>query len=303
MSKLLKYIAYIALFVFSFLLFLYWTFPYNILKDRIISGIEGSLGGNMMVSVKELSPYWFTGVSISGLKVKSAGGGPGAELVTFDEMQVRVSVLSALFGSPRVKFNLDTGKGEISGVVRRGEGEMDVDVDIDNLDFKSFKIITAKTGLKLSSKIDGDIKLKVDTQRPIRSIGSISLDLGDLKIGAADIKLGEMELPLPELILSKRRGSEIKLEVGKGTLQFKSFKLTGGDLELDLSGKVFLSNNVENYRFNLTGSFKASAKLSEALPFLFIVEKQKREDGSYPISITGRLIRPSIKIGTFNLPI
>jgi len=299
MSRFLKFMAYLALFVFSFLLFLYWSFPYEVLKDRLV----GSLGGEYDISIEELSPYWFTGIDISGLILRAPGGGKSAELLNVKRITGRASFFSLLLGNPSVSFDVDIGKGEIVGVAQQSEDEYDIDVELDDVDLKHFKMLGAKTGLNLSSRINGNIDLKIDKRRPIRSEGRISLDLGDLKVSAAEIKLGEMVMPLPDIVLSKRSGSDLKLEMGKGTVTIKSFKLTGGDFELDIKGKIFLSNEVDNYRFNLKGSFKASEKLGEALPFLFIVEKQKKEDGSFPLSITGRLARPSIKIGTFTLPI
>ena len=44
-------------------------------------------------------------------------------------------------------------------------------------------------------------------------------------------------------------------------------------------------------------------QLSKALPFLFIIEQQKNAEGIYPLNITGRLSKPSIRIGKFDLPI
>lgn len=299
MSRLLKFMAYFLLFVFSFIVFLYWSFPYDILKDRV----TGSLGGNYDITVEELSPYWFTGIDVSGVSVRSPGGGENAEIINIKRLKGRASLFSLIFGSPRISFDVEVGKGEISGVARQSEDEYDIDVEFDDVDLKYFNLVAAKTGLKMSSRINGNVDLKIDRRRPIRSEGRILLELGDLKIAAAEVKLGEMAMPLPDITLSQRKGSNIDLEMGKGTVNVKSFKLKGGDFELDISGKIFLSNNVDNYRFNLTGSFKATDKLGEALPFLFIVDKQKREDGSFPLSITGRLARPSIKIGTFTLPI
>ena len=77
--------------------------------------------------------------------------------------------------------------------------------------------------------------------------------------------------------------------------------ISGGQGEL--KGKIFLSSRMANYRLNLRGQFSVSEKLNEAFPFLFIVDSQKKEDGSYPLSITGRISRPSIKIGTFTVPL
>ncbi|MBT3182337.1 MAG: type II secretion system protein GspN [Deltaproteobacteria bacterium] len=300
MPRILKYLLYLILFIVSFALFLYRSLPYDILKDRIVGAVEKEMGGKYEIEVDEFSPYWLTGIDISGFSFKNPSG---VNMLKLKKVRVRASILSLIFGSPKVSFDLDLVKGGASGVANYSDDEINLDLELDNVDLKNMRLITDKIGLMITSKIDGEIVLKVDSRRPIRSEGKISLDLDDMKIAEGTVKLGQMEMPLPEIILSKSSGSKLDMEMGKGAVQVKSFKLSGGDIEIDLKGKVFLSNQPENYRFNLSGSFKASEKVEKALPFLFIVEKQKKEDGSFPISMTGRLARPVIKVGNFNLPI
>lgn len=303
MARILRYMGYFFLFVISFVVFLYWSLPYDILKDRVVESMEEQAGGKYQISVKKFAPYWVTGIELIDLSVLSAGDAGGSEILKIKEARGRASIISLLLRKPNVSFSVDMGKSDLSGDVSLDDEGMDLNVDFDNLDLKDLKVVTDKIGLNLSSKIDGDVRLKVDRQRPIRSEGSIAIDLDSIKIEESKLKHGEMEFDVPALTLTQSSGSQIKLEMSKGTLQVSAFKLTGGDLEIDLTGKVFLSNNYDNYRFNLSGSFKVSEALEKALPFLFVVEKQKKEDGTYPISITGRLAKPMIKIGTFTLPI
>ncbi|MFH0800580.1 MAG: type II secretion system protein GspN [Pseudomonadota bacterium] len=301
--KFLKLVAYVGLFVFSFVLFLYWFFPYEVLKDRITGAIEQQLGGGVEVDMKDLKPYWFTGVDVSGLTIGAAGGGgKAAPLVECKRVRARASFFSLLFGRPSVSFDIKIGKGEIFGSASQSDEVFSVDADLDGVDLGNFKFIPSSTGLSVSSKISGSVVLHVDRQNPANSTGSLSLSLPELKVAASEVKLGEMAVPLPDFVISNGRESRMKLDVGKGTITLENFKLSGGDLGVDLKGKVFLSTKLENYRFNLNGSFTVSKKLSDALPFLFIVEQQKQQDGSYPLSVTGRIVKPTIKVGTFTVP-
>ena len=78
---------------------------------------------------------------------------------------------------------------------------------------------------------------------------------------------------------------------------------TGGDLDLDLKGSVSLKGRgPEDYRLDIKGGFKMSENLTKALPFLFIIEKQKNAQGVYPLTVTGRLGKPNIQIGKFRVP-
>ena len=303
MPRLVRYIAYLVLFVVSFAVFLYWSFPYHALKDRIAGALEQQLGPATEASIKALKPYWFTGVDVRGLVLEAAGSQGSVEIINIKRVRARASFFSLLLGRPRVTFRVEIGKGRLSGLAQVTDELLDLDMDVDDLDLGRVGLIGQATGLSLTSRLDGYVKLNMDRERPLRSTGRVSLDLRDIRIKPSNLRLGEMELPLPDILLSKGRGSTIDVDMGRGVMTVKKFKLAGGDLEIDMSGRIFLSTKVENYRFNLSGTFKTSEKLGEVLPFMFIVEKQKLEDGSYPLSITGRLSRPAVKIGTFSLPI
>ncbi len=303
MPRALKFILYPLLFLFSFVVFLYWMFPYDAVKERVIGMIESGIGGDLEVNIDSLEPYWFSGVDLSGLTIAPPGGGKAKALIKVNRVRARAGIFSLIFKSPSVSFDVEMGDGEISGTVRQSEDTIAVESRLDDIDLSNLRFISVQTGLNLSSRIDGRVSLRVDRQNPIRSSGSVTLELMDLKIKASELKVAGAEMPLPELVFAKGRESRVKLDIGRGTVTFEDLKLTGGDLGLDIKGKLFLSSRAENYRFNLNGSFTVTEKLSEAFPFLFIVEQQKQEDGSYPLSVTGRLARPSIKIGTFTVPL
>ncbi len=302
MSRLLRYIAYLGLFVALYAIFLYLFFPYDALKERILGEVERQLGGGLQVSAKSLEPHWITGVDIEDLMIEGPGAGGMVKLVKFDRVRARAALIPLVFGSLRASFTIDLGKGEISGSAKSGEDVINVKVEVDDLNLGDFAFIRERTGLGIRSRIDGDAELAINRTQPVRSTGNIDIALNDLSIAQSQLKLGELALDIPDLVIAKGKDSKIKLSLGRGTVTFENFALKGGDLTMDLKGKLFLSSRVENYRLNLRGSFGVSQKLNEALPFLFIVDSQRQADGSYPLSITGRLARPSIKIGTFTVP-
>lgn len=303
MSRLLRYLSYLALFAVLFVVFLYWVFPYDSLKDRILGDVERQLGGGLQVSAKTLEPHWFSGVDIEDLEIEGPGEHGMVKLAKFKRVRARASLIPLIFGSVRTKFEIMIGKGEISGRARAGEDAITIRVDLEDLNLADFAFLQERTGLKFVSRIDGGADLSVNRAQPVRSSGRVDLNFKNLSIAASQLSLGDIALEVPDLIIAKGKGSELKMSLGKGTATFENFAFKGGDLQIELKGKIFLSQKVDNYRLNLRGKFSVSEKLNEAFPFLFIVDSQKQEDGSYPLSITGRLSRPSIKIGTFTVPL
>jgi len=304
MSKFFKYIAYAILFVVSFVVFLYWVFPYDSLKVRLISGIERQFGGSIEVEVDELDTYWFTGVEVEKLKFSSRDdAGNARQALILDEARFRASLLSLIFGSPRVSYFIRAGGGEIEGTAHQTEDGFEFSADFDDFNVSSFKMLTTVLGLKLKGMINGSVEMSVNQQRLVRTTGEIDLKLENFVLDQSEAHFGPMDVSLPKLVITKGSGSQIKGKIDKGQVVLDSIALKGGDLQLDVSGKVFLSNTFANSRFNVSGSFKTSPALDKAVPFLFIVEKQKKADGSFPLSITGRLTSPVIKVGTFTLPL
>lgn len=303
MPRILKLIVYLILFVGSFFLFLYWMFPYEILKDRVSSAIEEPFGRQIEVSIGEIEPYYFTGLVIKNMKLTSRVDGEVRPLAEFDKVRARASVFSLLFGNASFSFLIRAGKGEIGGSVRQTDVGFDIDVDLDDFDVATIKWLESQLGLKLSGKVGGNVTLKIDRSRPVRTSGKIDLGLDDFKLGASQMAIAGTTMPIPEMTITKGRGSRLKLTIDKGAVSVDEFRLADGDIAVDLKGKIFLSTVLSNYRLNLTGSFRVSDKLSEAVPILFMAEKQRQPDGSYPVTITGRITEPSIRVGTITLPL
>lgn len=303
MSKTAKIILYPIIFVIAYLLCLYWFFPYDMLKDRIGGMISSQVGGGAAVEMGSLEPYWFTGVEVQDLKLVRNSESGVVTLFECERARIRASITSLLFGSPDISFDLTIGEGEVAGSLSNGDEIMSIDASLDDVDLGKFKILSEFTGVGMSSRIDGDLVLNIDKLKPIRSTGEVSLEVIHLKTLASEIKIGELNMPLPEMIVSKGRESQIKFDISKGAINISKLKLAGDDLGLDIDGKVFLASKTENVRFNLKGSFSASKKVTDALPFFFLIEKQKKEDGSYPISISGKLDKPAVKVGQVKLPL
>lgn len=302
-SKFVRYIVYIALVPVSFFIFLYWTFPYEVLRERLTYAIENQLGGNVDVKIGSLSPYWFTGVDVKGLTISQSGTETPVTLMDCKRMKARASLFSLIFGRTNISFDIEVGRGEIYGSFAQSEEMILVDAEMDDFDIGSIQALSARFGIKIASKLNGEVVLKIDKQRPMRTTGKIILNPSELKIVASELKAGEFIMWLPDLSIAKGRDSKIKVDIEGGAATIDAFKFAGGDFGLDAKGKIFLSPKIENYRLNLTGNFTASKALHDALPFLFIVDQQKQPDGSYPISVTGRFEKPIVKVGNFTVPL
>lgn len=299
--KMLRLLGYTFFFLISFVFLTYWMFPYDALKERLITLIEQQAGSQVEVSLESLKPSFITGIKLKKLKMYFNDGNSKLEVISIPEASARVSLLSTIFSSPNFSFSIELGDGEINGDASVSGNTLDLDLDFDSVDISAIKLLASRYGLQLGSSIDGNVSLKLDQQRWIRSTGSVDLDFRNLELKESEFKMEEGGIPLPAVVFAKGRASGLKAKILRGSMNIEKFIFEGGDLGLDMKGRVSFGNSIETMRFDLDGMFNPSKKLSDALPFLFIVQKQKRPDGSYPLSISGRGSRPSIKIGTFSV--
>lgn len=302
MPKGLKIAGYIAFAFISFFVFLYLTFPFEVVKDRLLDDVEKRFRGKYELTVGSISPRLIAGVTLKNVKLKERAEGTQISVVEADKVKLKASVFSLIFGSPKIKFSVLSGGGEVFGRVQSGKDEVLTGVELDEFNLSSLTYLMSKYGLNVKSRISGKVDLNINLNQIIRSSGKISIKPNTITILPSKLKAGAMgEVDLPALTISTGK-SLIDAELQRGAIKINDLRLEGGDIDIDLKGSVYLSTKLDNFRLNLRGTFKFSEKLDQALPFLFIISKQKKEDGTYPITIAGRLSKPQIKIGDFNVP-
>lgn len=306
-SKVLKIFLYIALFCFSYLLFVYWTFPMEALKSRLILGLEKGLGGAYQASIEEMDTYRITGASLQGLTISALEEGKKKPFLKIDEVTARAGLFSLLFNNPKIRFRMDLPGGRITGTVQKREEGFKIEGSFGKIDLGKVPYFSAKAGLNLVSEIGGILNLTYNPQQPLRTAGEVEIRIGKLFLKESTIPLGEMgNFPLPPLDLAKGP-SVIKAEIGRGSIRVESFQFKGEDLQLDLKGRVFMASEAGRYRINLQGNFQFSEKLWQVLDpnlpehYVGELKKQTGQAGLYPISISGQLSSPQIYSGALRL--
>ena len=111
-----KKISFIIFFV-SLLssLILYFTFPYNILKELILSELNTKMApAGLYVEAKELKPYWFHGVSLHHVKVFHLDPENQNSLI-LEHVSIHINPVHFLFGDFPIAIELiGSNKGSLS---------------------------------------------------------------------------------------------------------------------------------------------------------------------------------------------
>ena len=304
MPKMLRWVGLVVLFFVSFFFFVYLMFPMDALKHRFVGEIEKALGPSFEVSVEDLDTHWLSGVTLQSFELLKRSEGQALPAWKAKELTAGVGIFSLLFGSPKIYFSVDMENGELNGKVQKKNKDWYFHCELSDVDLKEFPILKAELGLNAASDISGNIDFVYDPAEPLRASGEIRLQFDRLELLASEVKLGEMGIfSLPALLFSKGN-SKLEAKIERGAVSVDRFNFADGDLGLDITGKIYLGQTLDRYRLNLRGNFEMSQKLGEAISLVTaFIEKQKGEDGKYPLSVTGPMNRPHIKIGAMSLPL
>ncbi len=305
MKRFVQWAGYIGLGLVAYVMFLYWTFPFDQLKGRLEGAIEKALGTDYDVRITHIAPSFVTGVVMKGVSVSLLRSGTSQTVMDIDKARLRVGLFSLIFGNPEAGFSLQFKKSSIDGTVGRRDNSVQINADLDPLLLPNVPWFANVLGLQLDGRISGTLSLTmaVDGNKP--SEGSVDLKFqgGELKAGSK-IPLGQagsMDVTNP-IRFATGKDSKLAIKWSKGLVDFTQWKWSEGDIQLDLKGQAFTAVTVANTRLNINGTITLSPQFEKDFPIIAMISKQKQADGSYAVSITGNLNHPSIKVGELTLP-
>lgn len=307
MKRLAQWAGYIGLGVVAYILFLYWTFPFDQLKGRVEGAIEGAMGANYDVRIQQMSPSFVTGVVLKNVALSVHRDGQAQTILEVDKMRMRVGLFSVIFGNPELSFSLQFKKSAIDGTATKKDNLVQITADLDPLLLTNVPWFANVLGLKLDGKLSGTVTMTLSTDGKTPSDGSVNLSFqgGALQAGSK-IPLGPMgNLDVSNAItFAAGKDSKLIMKWSKGMIDLTQWKWAEGDIQLDLKGQAFTGMTAANTRLNINGTIALSPQFEKDFALIAaMIAKQKQTDGSYSIAVTGNLNHPAIKVGEFTLPL
>jgi type II secretion system protein N len=310
--QILKWVGYVAFYLFSLLVFSYLTFPYNRLADRIVQEFNAKQAGPkpMRLKLGDMSSYWFNGVEAEDITLTSPPGEPDEQgkpakpkVLKIDSAHVSVSLLRLLFGSVHLSFGADAFGGELSGSTSNSDEGRKLEVELEDLDLAQAPMFGDIVGLPLSGKLNGSIDFLMPEEKLAKADGKISLKVTDLAAGDGKAKIRDT-IALPRLDAGELT---LEAEAKAGVTKINNFSANGPDLKLESDGTLRLRDPFDTSLLNLNVSFKFQDRYtnksditkslfgSGSIPGLFDLDPKmkhaKRADGSYGWRASGALAR------------
>ncbi len=325
--RVLKLLPYPAFYLLCLLLFGYVTFPFDRLKDRILSEIGKQTKGVKdapVVTMEHIDSYWLTGVELEGIKVRlPADNSPAAKagfgfasprtepekdsIIDVKEAHARARLLPLLIGRVQMDFWASVFGGEVSGTAPAGASKGDVELKIEDCKLSDVEPLQNLLGVPIDGKVNGALSLSPVDGKLGKATGKIDLSIKNIVFSDGKTKFGGM------LAIPAAKVDEIVLsgEADKGVMKITKLAANGPDLELDGDGKVTLreslgESTIDLYvKFRFTDAYRGKDGTTKSIlgepgssgtPLIeqtvSKLKKAKRADGFYGFHIHGKLNKP-----------
>ncbi len=304
----LRWAGYPAFYTLSLVLFVYLTFPFDRLKERLVAEFNSKQTDGTQLEVDDMSWYWLSGVEASGIRLNVPPAPPtdGSKpkkphVITIEQAHVRVALFRLLFGTKDVSFGADALGGHVSGEVTDTDAERDIDVTLEDVDVGTLPFMHDLLGLPMTGALSGTIELKLPGQKLAKADGSVDLKLVHLTIGDGKAKIRDA-IALPKLDAGQ---VDLQADISGGRVDVKHFGAKGPDVEVVSDGKIRLRDPFGaslaelGLRFRFADKYKNKNDTTRSLfgapnskiPALFDmdpkIKRAKRPDGFYAWRITG----------------
>ncbi len=317
-KRILKYVGYVAFYLFALLFFAYLTFPFDRLRTRIQSEFNASQTGPSPLTLRlgHLSSYWFSGIRADDLDLISPPSSSPSEdaakpakpkVMRIDTVHARVSLMRLLFGTVHVSFGAAAFGGEISGFTSDADGGRKLEVDIEDLGLADAPLLADMLGLPIGGKLDGHVEFLLPEGKLSKAEGKVDLKFSGLSAGDGKTKvLNAIALPKVEV-----GDLTLKATATAGGLKVDELNAAGKDLDLHGDGSVRLRDTFDasvlsmNARFKFNERFTNKDDMTRSLfgapgssaPALFDLVPQnkhaKRPDGFYGWRVNGTFSHPT----------
>jgi type II secretion system protein N len=322
----LRWAAYGVAYLFAFIVLAYLSFPYERLKQHLVSTYNASQLGPApdRLEVDSLTWSWrFPGVVARGVRLtmgtaeaKAATGvtveastettpPPPPQVLAADEVYVSFSPFSLLSGARAASFGAYALGGEVSGWARDAADLRRLELQLDGINPGAVPQVAAAIGLPISGRVSGQIAIDLPENNLTKAEGTVDLSAEDLVLGDGKAKI-QNTIALPELHMG---AFTLKAGITGGRLKLDECVAHGKDIDLALTGGLRLRKRLEaslaelELKFSFSEKYKTQSDLTKALfgqpdskiPGLFDTATNglltKQADGSYAARLYGPFTR------------
>jgi type II secretion system protein N len=289
LNKYGKYVGYVLFTLLMIVYFLFFTFPYDLVKDRYLAQQTQATPYRVSIDKIRATPFlWIRATGVDVTQVKKSQG----SVLKLSEVRLRPSLLRLVMGKLAFRFKASLYGGDVHGNAGKGEETIDLSLNWKNIALAELPVEAQLPGAKLQGKLDGEMELRMRIQgnRVIPGDGTLTARLTEGSV--KDLQVQGFALPGLEGITGQ---GEITLAQNRATVD--TLTLNADVLTFGLEGRMDMATSLIASPLNLKGKIKLSGTLaSQYQPMLSGFLRKQDKDGFYIFSIRGTLGSPRFSL-------
>ena len=290
-NRVLKYICYVLFGILLFLFLVYLRFPYEKIKERIISSFEDN--SSYALAIGDLRPLFPPGLNFKDIMITQDQTNVDIPVFQASLVSTKVRILPMLLGYQSFVYTIDAYDGQIKGKAEIQDEttgrETSIVGDIHDVNIARYPYIREKYGLTILGKIKGE--LNVDGNFASSNFkGSIVLKTEGGKIEGIQIK----GMPIREISFN---GFDSAFKVEGDKLSLTRLSLLGEDIDLLVTGEVLLRKTIGESPIDLKIRIKPKRRFERKYRLLFrLVRSMKDKNGYISFPVKGTFTDPEVTV-------
>ncbi len=279
----LKVLGYGAGAVLLTLYFMFVTFPFEVVQDRLLAMVSGQVGRPLTAAEIRATPLLW--VRLSGVRVGPPGS-PDRAPFTVEEVRIRPSLPGLALGRLALRMKARLYGGRLSGTFGQKRGERSVKLAWKGLRLDSLGPLAGMKEASLAGSFSGNLHLAIQGENWATGRGSLSARLTE----GASRNFSLLGFPAPDL--QDVEGSvEVRLQQKKAYLD--RLALESPTLQLSVEGTADLLPRLSSSRLDLKGRLKLGGDLAATYqPMVDGLLRNRDDQGFYTFSLKGTPANP-----------
>lgn len=295
--KVLKILGYVGFSLLSLLMSFYFTFPSQVLGQRIALQVSKATHGQWSVTFKDISLYWFTGIEAEGVHLTKQNPAGAPLEVDLDSLRARLQLLPLIFlAKPTIAADIQMGEGNLAARVQRlSNGDLNIGLEIEDWNVASPPMLSKMAGLPIAGVITGNADVKWMND-PTKSTGQAKFTFKKTAMGPGQVA----GFTLPSIEFGD---IDLALELKEGQMRVSSFKQQNAQLQARISGMTTVRPQFGNSSLEACVLLKADPELLNKNPNLRTaaelaeIRLKKDGDGFLQMPLTGTISNPKLRNG------
>jgi type II secretion system protein N len=280
-------LAYTLYGLVAFLVFLYITFPYDLLRQRIIEQFQRE---DLQLAIARLQPDFPLGVELQQIRLFTSSAAPTRAWAHLDSLQAQPNFFAFATKMLDVQLTARLYSGHLAGNVRtemaNGAAPWELQAHFSDLQVEQYPLVQKDNTAFLRGRLEGDITATLDRAGLLQQ-GVVNLRMQPLVFVGNE----GLQLPLQREITCDSLQSQLQLKAGQ--LQLVSFNCRGDDLAIQARGTIQWQQPLRESAMDLHVQIRSDATFKQEIDLIgTLVRRRPDRRGVLSFSIRGTFGQP-----------